>query len=185
MTLAAYKAALSKPLRLGTVTFLLREQEVLLGLKKRGFGVGNYVGIGGKVEEARDRTSSEQDILSVARNGAVREIEEEIGVKVAPGQLQPMGVLRFYFPEVSDESWNQEVYVFTTTTWEGEPFPRADAAGIIEITPEWFRITALPLEQAWDDEQYWLPAVLAGKHIDADFVYDAALKVAEHTISYR
>ncbi len=185
MTLAAYKAIITKPLRPGTVTFLLREQEVLMGLKKRGFGAGNYVGIGGKVEEAKDRTSREQDMLSVAKNGAVREIEEEIGVMVAPEQLQPMGALRFYFPHVRDESWNQEVSVFITRIWQGEPFPKADAAGIIEIVPQWFKTTALPLGQAWDDEQYWLPLVLAGKNIDAEFAYDADLKVTEHAISYR
>jgi 8-oxo-dGTP diphosphatase len=185
MTIAAYKAAIRSPLMPGTVTFLLREQEVLLGLKKSGFGAGYYTGIGGKVEEEKDRTSKEQLLLSVAKNGAIREIDEEIGVKVSLEQLQPMGVLRFYFPHVHDERWNQEVYVFIANTWQGEPFPKEDASGVIEIVPQWFKRAKVPYEHMWDDAHYWLPAILEGKSIGAEFVFDAKLKVTDSHISYK
>ena len=184
MTLAAYKAAIRNPLTPGTVTFLLREQEVLLGLKKRGFGAGYYTGIGGKVEEEKDRTSTAQGFLLMVKNGAIREIEEEIGVKVAPEQLQPMGVLRFYFPDVRDESWNQEVHVFITSAWQGEPFPKEDATGVIEIVPQWFKQAEIPFGHMWDDAHYWLPAILDGKKVAAEFVIDADLQVTDSAITY-
>lgn len=184
MTLAAYKAAIRNPLKPGTVTFLLREQEILLGLKKRGFGAGYYTGIGGKVEEEKDRTGKEQHFLSVVKNGAIREIEEEIGVKVSPEQLQSMGVLRFYFPHVRDERWNQEVHVFIANAWQGEPVPIEDALGTVEIVPQWFKRTEVPFGQMWDDAHYWLPAILAGKSIEAEFMIDADLKVADSDIRY-
>lgn len=183
MTLAAYKATIRNSLKPGTVTFLLREQEVLLGLKKRGFGAGYYTGIGGKVEE-KDRTSKEQHFLSVVKNGAIREIEEEIGVEVSPEQLQSRGVLRFYFPHVRDESWNQEVHVFIASAWQGEPGPIEDALGTVEIVPQWFKRTEVPFRQMWDDAHYWLPAILEGKSIEAEFVIDADLKVTDSTIRH-
>lgn len=183
MNLAEYREALRNPLRPRTVIFLLREEEVLLGLKKRGFGAGLYSGIGGKVEDAKDRTGKEQDLLSVVKNGAVREIEEEIGVKVAPEHLQPMGVIRFYFPHVRDESWNQEVHVFVVRTWEGDPFPKPDASGGVEIAPQWFKMAEIPLGQMWSDARYWLPNLLDGKRVVAEFVFDADLQVADYAIS--
>jgi len=182
ITLAAYKAVIRNLLRPRTVTFLLRENEVLLGLKKRGFGAGYYLGIGGKVEEVKDRTAPEHDFLAVVKNGAIREIEEEIGVKLSPEHLQPGGVLRFYFPHVRDESWNQAVHVFTTRTWQGEPFPKEDESGAVEIAPQWFKTAEVPLGQMWDDAQYWLPSILEGKSVEAEFVFNADLKVADYTI---
>jgi 8-oxo-dGTP diphosphatase len=83
----------------------------------------------------------------------------------------------------SGESWNQEVHVFITRTWQGEPFPKADASGAIEIGPQWFAMAAIPLGQMWDDARYWLPVVLAGQKVDAEFVFDAALQVNDYMIS--
>ena len=50
MNLQKYKASLQKSLRPRTLCFLLKKNHVLLGLKKKGFGKGNWLGIGGKVE---------------------------------------------------------------------------------------------------------------------------------------
>jgi 8-oxo-dGTP diphosphatase len=185
ITLAAYKETMKHALKPRTVVFLLRADEVLLGLKQRGFGAGYYVGIGGKVEEAKDRTSHDQAMLAVITQGAIREVEEEIGVQVAPEQLQPRGVIRFYFPHVSNESWNLEAFIFVTRTWQGEPIPKADAAGVVEIVPQWFKTNALPFAQMWDDARYWLPAILAGKSIEAEFIIDADMQVNDSLIKER
>ena len=65
-----------------TLCFLLRDAErgteVLLGLKRTGFGIGKIVGIGGHVEPG------ESDAEAV-----VREVWEEAGVVVPPGGPGP------------------------------------------------------------------------------------------------
>ncbi|MCK4393488.1 NUDIX domain-containing protein, partial [Candidatus Bipolaricaulota bacterium] len=82
--------------------------EVLLGFKKIGFGAGKYNGPGGKVEAGE-----------TVATAAIRELEEETGIKICKKDLQQMGHLTFLFP--AKPSWNQVVYVFVVTTWEGTP----------------------------------------------------------------
>jgi len=38
-------------------------------------------------------------------------------------------------------------------------------------------VGALPLEQMWDDEGYWLPRVLAGETLAGTITYDEACKL--------
>ena len=75
-----------------TLCFLLRDAgtrtEVLLGLKRTGFGTGKIVGIGGHVE------AGESDAEAV-----VREVWEEAGVVVRQEDLAHAGVVEFLFPD--------------------------------------------------------------------------------------
>ncbi|MDR7084934.1 8-oxo-dGTP diphosphatase [Arthrobacter ginsengisoli] len=131
-----------------TLCFLLRETgsgtEVLLGLKRTGFGTGKIVGIGGHVE------AGESDAEAV-----VREVWEEAGVVVRQADLAHAGVVEFIFP--SRPEWNMYCRLFTTRRWEGEP------AESLEITPGWFDVEALPLPLMWQDAEHWLPPALAGE----------------------
>lgn len=147
-----------------TVTFLLREAEVLLGLKKRGFGQHYLLGIGGKVEQG-------ETIEEAAR----REVAEEIAVQVC--SLQKVGVLTFFFPHIADRSWDQRIHVYTTTMWEGEPHESE------EIRPAWYQRGKIPYEQMWDDARYWLAHILDGQYLEGTFVYNQDLKVAQYTLS--
>jgi len=52
-----------------TLCFLIADDKILLGMKKRGFGEGKYNGIGGKVEDGE-----------TVKDAAVRELYEEVGV---------------------------------------------------------------------------------------------------------
>jgi 8-oxo-dGTP diphosphatase len=73
-----------------TLCFLVRgnpASEVLSGLKKTGFGVGKYAGFGGRAE-----------IGETIEKAAVRELEEETGIKVSTNDLHPIGHLTFLFP---------------------------------------------------------------------------------------
>ena len=58
-----------------------------------------------------------------------------------------------------------DVTVFTSADWSGE------AAESDEIRPQWFPVTALPLDRMWDDGRHWLPRVLAGERLRAVFSY--------------
>ena len=151
-------------LRPRTLTFLLREADILLGLKKRGFGKNYLLGIGGKVEDGE-----------TIEEAAKREVAEEIYVLLP--EIHKVGILNFYFSHVEDGSWDQQVHVFTANKWEGEPQESE------EIRPSWFKKDGIPYGNMWDDARYWLPRLLAGQHIEGEFVFDKALKVAHSTIT--
>ena len=141
------------------LVFLLRDtpagQEVLLGLKQRGFGTGRIVGIGGHVEPGE--TDAE---------AGIRETFEETGFLVAPSALYDAGRVVFRFP--SSPATEMSVALYRATAWTG------DLIASDELDPQWHRVDALPIERMWDDSRIWLPHVLRGELIDADITYDAA-----------
>ena len=162
MTLVQFKAKIPHPLRIATIVFLLRENEVLLAMKKRGFGEGHWNGAGGKVEPGE-----------IVEEAAIRETQEEIGV--TPKGLVKVAVLNFYFLTIPvEENWNQQVQVYFTTEWSGEPTESE------EMRPQWFRCYEIPLQEMWSDDTLWLPRVLAGEKLNADFAFDQDKQVAEY-----
>ena len=128
-------------------------RQVLLGRKKRGFGAGMIMGLGGKAEPGE----------SVAAC-ALREAGEEAGIVVEPGGLAWRAELSFVFP--ARPELDAVVTVFFGHRWSGDPRESE------ELVPEWFDVASLPLEQMWDDEEYWLPRVLAGEMLAGVITYD-------------
>jgi 8-oxo-dGTP diphosphatase len=135
-----------------TCLCLIRRQsptgpQVLLGLKKTGFGAGKWVGLGGHVEPGEKPVAA-----------AVREVGEESGLVVSADSLQHLASIEFRFPV--RPSWDQATDVFVTSVYQGEP------AESDEVAPRWFAESQLPFDLMWDDARYWLPRVLAGEHVD-------------------
>ncbi|WP_374947222.1 8-oxo-dGTP diphosphatase [Agreia sp.] len=144
------------------VCFITRRDErgtrqVLLGRKKTGLGLGNIVGLGGKIEPGE-----------TSLDAIVREIEEESSLVVDPAAASEVGFIRYSFP--SRESWSQDSTVFVVDTFSGTP-QESD-----EIVPDWYDVTDLPLDGMWDDAKYWLPQVLAGETVHASFTFGEDLK---------
>jgi 8-oxo-dGTP diphosphatase len=137
--------------------FLVRDGQVLLGRKKRGFGEGRTVGPGGKVEPGEQPSDA-----------AAREVAEETGLLVIPADLDEVACITYRFP--ARPEWDQDARVFTAHRWSGEVV-ESD-----EIEPRWFGTGALPLDLMWDDARYWLPRVLAGERVRvaATFAPDCA-----------
>ncbi|TFD88318.1 8-oxo-dGTP diphosphatase [Cryobacterium serini] len=133
------------------------DRQVLLGRKKKGLGVGNIVGLGGKLE-----------IGETAVDAAVREIEEESGLVVSASALTELGFLTYLFPH--REEWSQESTVFVCDEWSGTPRESN------ELNPVWFDIASLPVDDMWDDARHWLPGVLAGVPVRATFTFGADLE---------
>lgn len=136
-----------------TVCFLIRGAKVLLGFKKRGFGAGNYVGIGGTVEAGE-----------TVEETAVRELYEETTIQAQQVDLQAKGYVDFQFP--AKPNWDQRVYLFVLENWSEEP-QETD-----EIRPFWVWQSDIPFAQMWDDARYWLPRLLAGEAIIGRFVFN-------------
>lgn len=137
-----------------TLVFVLNEKdEVLLAMKKRGFGMGKWNGVGGKVQEGEDIVAA-----------AVRETKEEIGVTISPENLDLVGTLDFDFSD--NHEWAQTCSVFLVRKWDGEPMESE------EMRPKWYKKNALPFEEMWIDDPHWLPLVLAGKKIKGRFLFE-------------
>ncbi len=143
-------------MRESTACFIInpeKDGEVLLGFKKTGFGAGKYAGIGGKVETGE-----------TVEAAAIREVEEEIGVKIGDADLVFMGRLTFIFPSRVD--WSQEVSVFIAERWLGDPKESP------EMRPVWFKPGEIPYELMWSDARYWLPKILRGTKIYLTFSFE-------------
>jgi len=134
-----------------TLLFLLEDTRILLAMKKRGFGVGRWNGVGGKIEPGE-----------TIEQAAARECFEEIGVK--PGTLEKVAHLTFAFP---DGSTDILTHVYLTREWDGEPIETD------EMAPQWFALDDIPYTKMWQDDRYWLPHVLDGKKLTARFAFDA------------
>jgi 8-oxo-dGTP pyrophosphatase MutT (NUDIX family) len=157
-------ARITKNMRQTTLCILKRNSdEILLAMKKRGFGINKWNGVGGKFDSTQDK-----DIFAAAK----RETQEEIGVKLI--DAEKVGVLRFRFPYKED--WNQDVHLYLASNWEGEPKESE------EMRPQWFNVSEIPYESMWDDDKYWLPHVLSGKKVDADFIFREGEIIDNHNI---
>ncbi len=138
-----------------TLCFIVREglpSYVLLGEKKRGFGIGKLNGIGGKLDPGE-----------LPEDGIVREVHEEVGLNLCREALRSAGQITFRFPFMSE--FDHFVHVFLATEWEGEPIESP------EMLPFWFPVNEIPFERMWQDDAYWLPIVLSGKAIYAEFEF--------------
>jgi 8-oxo-dGTP diphosphatase/2-hydroxy-dATP diphosphatase len=136
--------------KLLSLVLVTQADTVLLGMKKRGFGVGHWNGFGGKVEAG-------ESIIEAAR----RELKEEVCLEV--DVLEEVGVLEFSF---ASEPTVLEVHVFKANEIVGEPKETE------EMKPQWFSIPDIPYDQMWPDDRYWLPLLLAGKKFKGTFRFD-------------
>lgn len=121
--------------------------EVLLGLKKRGFGAGKWNGFGGKVEPG-------ESIADAAR----RELSEEACIEAT--DLEHRAITRFRF---GDEREILEVHIFACSSFRGTP-KETD-----EMHPQWFSSARIPYDGMWPDDVHWLPKLLAGERFQAYF----------------
>jgi len=145
-----------------TLCFLIKERgkekEILLAMKKRGWGQGKWNGVGGKLDVSR----GDKDIF----DAAIREMKEEIGVEIE--KQEEMAILDFSYPYLSnpdEKEWR--VRVFFASDWQGTPEESE------EMKPQWFKINEIPFDNMWPDDKFWLPRVLNGERLKAKFIFKA------------
>lgn len=135
-----------------TLCLLKRDNEILLAMKKRGFGEGKYNGVGGKIET--NETPEE---------AMIRETQEEINV--TPLKYEKVGLIEFdeYY---KGKKQNLVFHLYIVYDWEGIPC-ESD-----EMNPKWFHIDSIPYDKMFPDDKYWLPLILEGRKIRAYFEFD-------------
>lgn len=135
-----------------TLMFIVDEAlgQVLLIRKKRGLGAGKINGPGGKMDPGE--TSMEC---------AIRETQEELGVTA----LNPVKHGELWFQFVDGLALH--VDVFRATEWTGEAYETPEAI------PLWTSLQALPFEEMWADDRFWLAELLIEqRHFIGRFLFD-------------
>jgi len=140
---------------------LIRDKDnILLGMKKRGFGEGRWNGFGGKVKP--DETI-EQSLI--------REMKEEAGVKVI--NPEKVAIVEFEF---QDNPEILEVHYYKILNFEGEPKESE------EMLPKWFNIHELPFDKMWPDDKYWFPIFLKNKKFKGKFFFKDKNTIINHSL---
>jgi 8-oxo-dGTP pyrophosphatase MutT (NUDIX family) len=125
-------------MRKAVIVFLIKETDILLLHSYTDPTETNmfWQGVSGFIEK------NEEPIKA-----AVREVEEELGIKVKVRDLSQ---------KHNFEANDIEFTVFTTFSWQGEPKPLEQ--GIEEL--RWFSFDQLPLNEMHSGDRDWLPSVL-------------------------
>lgn len=145
-----------------TLLIIRKNGKILLGRKKRGFGTGNYNGVGGKVEAGE-----------TVEQAMVRETQEEIGV--TPKEYEHMATITF--DEVMKGQRAKVImHIYIAKDFEGKPV-ESD-----EVEPFWFDEDNLPYYNMFADDRFWMPKILSGQKVVGYFVYDDEFNLLSHEI---
>jgi mutator protein MutT len=153
-------------MRDSTLLFLIKKTDgdvtdICLAMKKRGFGVNRWNGVGGKCNQGE----SVEDAVK-------REAHEEIGIVV--GTMSKVAELEFRF--AAKPEWDQLVHTYFCETWSGEPVESE------EMRPAWFKVSDIPFKDMWPDDPFWLPRVITGEKIKASFTFGDGDAILEQKI---
>lgn len=129
---------------------LVRNGNLLLIKKSRGFGQGYWNAPGGKLLPSE--TASE---------AARREVYGETGMLVE--SLELAAEIEFYTEKNKVPEWF--VYVFRSTSFSGS-IREGDEGKV-----KWFSTDRIPYEEMWEDDRHWLPRLLEGRRFKGRFYF--------------
>lgn len=138
-----------------TLALPVQEGKVLLGMKKRGFGMGKWNGFGGKVEAGES-----------IEEATKRETFEECGIDIR--EMKEVGTHEFRFEDKPDEVL--KVHVFRVTKFANDPSETE------EMRPAWFVFHEIPFDSMWVDDHHWFPYFLEGKKFRGEFLFSSDAK---------
>jgi 8-oxo-dGTP pyrophosphatase MutT (NUDIX family) len=132
-----------------TLCFLVKDKKVLLGIKAKKIGQGCWNGFGGGIEKGESPLKA-----------AVRELEEEAGVKALPKSFEKAAIVNCHNTKSNGDTFVCKVHVYLVKQWSGE-IKETDEM----LKPTWFDISNLPFERMMPADKEWLPIALANKKI--------------------
>ncbi|XP_014255447.1 7,8-dihydro-8-oxoguanine triphosphatase-like [Cimex lectularius] len=132
-----------------SVVLVKKDDQLLLGLNKRGFNRGKWTGFGGVVQPKED--------LKIC---ALKNTKDQCGISVE--KLEKVGKVEVKIAGVQEVV---QMHIFISDTYSGEVKPSKD------MQPEWFSLKDLPYKSMWPDANYWLPHIVKGEKIKGFFVY--------------
>ncbi|MCY4095710.1 MAG: 8-oxo-dGTP diphosphatase [Gammaproteobacteria bacterium] len=138
-----------RPERFATLIYLIRDDKILLIEKLRGHGAGKVNAPGGHIEVGESPEEC-----------AIREAFEEVGITVLNADLR--ATLKFHDTE---NGFNMLGYALVSTTFTGQPRSTSEAV------PFWSKIDEIPFDRMWEDDQHWVPRILAGERLDCEFIF--------------
>lgn len=137
------------PVDPATLTFVVRDGQILLIRKKLGLGAGKVNGPGGRLEPGETPAA-----------GAARELHEELGVQAVDAVR--LGDHRFQFVD----GYSTYVHVYKASNLRGTPVETDEAI------PMWVDLDAIPFDEMWEDDRLWLPLLVAGRRFSGYWIFD-------------
>jgi len=145
-----------------------RGGEVLLGLKRHGFGTNLWQHtFAGKVEAG-------ETILAAAG----RELFEETGLTAQPEDLVKTALLEYEFVDSNIVPVIMQVHIYSAIRWEGTPVITE------EIAPKWFNVSDIPYERMWPDNKFWLERSLRAEQVHGYFLYSSLTTISRHQLDF-
>ena len=143
-----------------TLCIIRDGDRILLAEKKRGFGVGFWNGYGGKLE-----------LGETVEQALVRELQEESGLKLI--SCEKRGEMEFILADGAVK----EVHIFEGIETTGELVETE------EMRPQWFDISAIPLQDMWPSDIFWYPFFFRRENFRGRTVFGEHFEVLSQEIN--
>ena len=140
-----------------TLTFVIKDGQILLIRKKRGLGAGKINGPGGRLE-----------LGETLPECAVREVQEELCI--TPVNPEFCGENLFQFTN----GYSIHVHTYMASNFTGLPEETDEAI------PLWFPLEQIPYEEMWADDIIWIPEMLKGNRFKGHYLFDGDQLLEHH-----
>ena len=131
-----------------TLTFIVKNDQILLIRKKRGLGAGKINGPGGRLEPG-------ESLL----NCAIREVQEELCITPLKPEFSGESLFQF------TDGYSLHVYTYIAKDFIGTEQETDEAI------PLWFALDQIPYDQMWEDDKLWLPQMLKGRRFKGRYLF--------------
>ena len=140
-----------------TLTFVIKDGQILLIRKKRGLGAGKINGPGRRLEPGETLPEC-----------AVREVQEELCI--TPVNPEFCGENLFQFTN----GYSIHVHTYMASNFTGLPEETDEAI------PLWFPLEQIPYEEMWADDIIWIPEMLKGNRFKGHYLFDGDQLLEHH-----